>query len=92
MYVRFDDLRVDLKKISTNTFTNFYFWVSIHESETSIRIQLKKDRSPTIRRREFPLIQGWVCSVHKGQGLTLEEVVISFDFLKQKYSIMAICM
>ena len=84
MYVRFDDLRVGLKKISTNTFTNFYFWVSIHESETSIRIQLKKDRSPTIRRREFPLILGWVCSVHKGQGLTLEEVVISFDFLKQK--------
>lgn len=70
--------------MSTNAFTNFYFWVSIHESETNIRIQWKKDRSSTIRRREFPLILGWACSVHKGQGLTLQEVVTSFDLLKQK--------
>ena len=26
----------------------------------------------------------WGCTVHKGQGLTLEEVVIGFDLVKQK--------
>ena len=27
----------------------------------------------------------WGCTVHKVQGLTLEEVVISFDLVKQRY-------
>ena len=26
----------------------------------------------------------WGCTVHKGQSLTLEEVVISFDLIRQK--------
>ena len=41
------------------------------------RIKLKENRpsSPEIQRIQFPLTLAWACTVHKVQGLTLEEVV-----------------
>ena len=59
-------------------------WVPIKKSEANIRIRTNKDSSPTATRTQFPLILAWGCTVRKFQVLTLEEVVISFDLIRQK--------
>ena len=39
---------------------------------------------PSIRRTKFPLMLPWACTIHKVQGLSLEEGVINFDLEKQR--------
>ena len=59
-------------------------WVLTEKAEANIRIRTNKDSSPKITRTQFPLMLAWGCTVHKVEGLTLEEVVISFDLIRQK--------
>ena len=40
--------------------------------------------SPEIQRIQFPIALAWACTVHKVQGLTLQNVVISFNLKKQR--------
>ena len=40
--------------------------------------------SPKIQRIQFPIALAWACTVHKVQGLTLQNVVISFNLKKQR--------
>ena len=58
--------------------------VPIEKAETNIRNRTNKESSPTVTITQFPLMLAWGCTVYKGQGLTLEEVVISFDLIRQK--------
>ena len=58
-------------------------WVSIEKCETEISI--KKGSVPrSIKRSQFPLTLPWASTVHKLQGLSLEQGVIDFDPPKQK--------
>ena len=46
---------------------------------------LKKNKSqPCIKMTQFLLALSWACTVHKVQGLSLDEGVISFDLQRQK--------
>lgn len=49
-----------------------------------IKIRPGKPSSPEIQRIQFPLTLAWACTVHKVQGLTLENIVASFDLFKQR--------
>ena len=80
----FVDCQAGLKSISKDTFASRNLWVPIEKAEASIRIRTNKDSSPAVTRTQFPLMLAQGCTVHKVQGLTLEEVIISFDLVKQK--------
>ena len=84
IYIAFDDCEAGLKIISKDAFASRNLWVPTEKAEANIRIRTNKDSSPAVTRTQFPLMLAWGCTVHKFQGLTLEEVVISFDLVKQK--------
>ena len=35
--------------------------------------------SPSIKRTKFPFILSWTCTIHKVQGLSLEEGAVNFN-------------
>ena len=84
IYVKFDDAKAGLKIMSTGFFAKQNSCAPIEKTESSIRIPSKSGVPPVIRRTQFPLMLAWACTVHKVQGLTLEEIVVNFDLLKQK--------
>ena len=57
-------------------------WARIEKYETETPIK-KGLAYPSIKRTRFPLALAWV-SVHKVQGLSLEQGVIDFMCQKQK--------
>ena len=60
-----------------------YYWVLIEKCEAEIPIK-KGSASVSIKCTQFPLILAWASTVHKVQGLILEQSVIDFDPRKQK--------
>ena len=41
--------------------------------------------SPCIKWTQFALALSWACTIHKVQGLSLNESIVSFNFQKQKF-------
>ena len=58
-------------------------WVAIEKRETEISIN-KGLASPNIKRTQFPLTLAWASTVHKVQGLGLEQGVFDFHLRKQR--------
>ena len=83
IYIKFDDNKAGLKRISMDSLARDCGWVPSERAEASIRVRANKDSSLVTNRSQFPLMLAWGCTVHKVQGLTLEKVVISFDLVKQ---------
>ena len=58
-------------------------WVPIKKHQALFGLQKNKQQR-SVKKTQFPLISSWACTVHKVQDLSLTEVVVSFDFAKQK--------
>ena len=58
-------------------------WVPIEKCDAEIPIK-KGSASPSVKRTQFPLILEWTSTVHKVQGLSLEQGVTDFHLRKQK--------
>ena len=58
--------------------------VPIEPVLAKIKIRPGKASSPEIQRAQFPVTLAWACTVHKVQGLTLENVVISSNLIRQR--------
>ena len=59
--------------------------VPIQPVMVRIKVRPGKPSSPKMQRLQFPLTLAWACAVHKVQGLTLDNIVVSFDLKKQRY-------
>ena len=86
MYIKFDDSEAGKDAIAkhSNNFAHNSQAVPIVPVLTKIKIKPGKPSSSEIQRTQFPLTLAYACTVHKVQGLTLKNVVISFDLLKQR--------
>ena len=85
-YVKFDDQHAGQVRISKSG--DRYAIANGAVPITSVlgRFKVKEHRqsSPEIQRTQFPLTLAWACTVHKVQGLTLPEVVFSFELFRQR--------
>ena len=86
VYVKFDDERAGRITIdkSADSYATMNNVVPIVPVLVKIKIRPGKPSSPEIQRIQFPLTLAWACTVHKVQGLTLENIVVSFDLFKQR--------
>ena len=86
VYVKFDDERAGRITIdkSADSYATVNNVVPIVPVLVKIKIRPGKPSSPEIQRIQFPLTLAWACTVHKVQGLTLENIVVSFDLFKQR--------
>ena len=83
IYVKFEDNNIGMQAMRLNYFTRRNNCVPIEKCEAEIPIR-KNTYVPCIKRTQFPLKLAWACTVHKVQGLSLNEGVVSFDLQKQK--------
>ena len=56
--------------------------VPIEKVDAEIPI-VKGTLCPTIKKAQFPLTPSSTCTIHKVQGLSLQQGVVSFDLKKQ---------
>ena len=86
VFIKFDDSEAGKDAIAkhSNNFAHNNQAVPIVPVLTKIKVKPGKPSSPEIQRRQFPLKLAYAFTVHKVQGLTLKNVVISFDLLKQR--------
>ena len=83
VYVKFSDEQAGLKAMRSCYLGRQNFWVPIEKCKAVVLIK-KGSLSPSVKRTQFPLTLAWESTVHKVQGLSIEQSVIDFDLRKQK--------
>ena len=79
IYIKLDDCKAGLKSMNSDAFRKQHLWVPIEKTEVDIKIKSNKTSLPVIKRAKYPLMLAWVCIVHKVQGLSLTQIVVSFQ-------------
>jgi ATP-dependent exoDNAse (exonuclease V) alpha subunit len=87
IFVKFDDSNAGISAIrnSSSRFARENNLVPIKPVLARIKVRPGKPSSPEMQRLQFPVTLAWACTVHKVQGLTLDNIVVSFDLKKQRY-------
>ena len=76
-YIQLDDPDTGKKLITKNSTARTYNWVRIKRHKTSI-IFRNINQSIGIKQTQVSFRLSWACTIHKVQGLSLQEAVISF--------------
>ena len=87
LYIKFDDVKAGEISINTSTdsFARQNHVVPIEPVLAKIKLRPGKPSSPEIQRVQFPVPLAWACTIHKVQGLTLENIVVSLELRKQQF-------
>ena len=82
IYIKFDDAGAGQKKINKDTFAKQHSWVPVEKFEAVIK--LRANSYVVIKRKQFPIMLAWACTVRKVEGLSLPKVVVSFNLHHQR--------
>ena len=74
VYIKFSDEQAGSKAKRSSYLGRQNSWIPIEKYETEILIK-KESASPSIKSTQFPLTLGCASTVHKVQGLSLEQVI-----------------
>ena len=87
IYIKFDDLQAGIKTIQkcADRYARENGVVPIYPELARIKVRPGKPSSPEIQRLQFPITLAWASTVHKVQGLTVDEIVVCFDLYKQTH-------
>lgn len=83
IYVKFNDEKAGLLKMRSDAYAFEHNVVPIQKVELNISAS-SSGIGPSFTHTQFPLMIAWACTVHKVQGLTLDNVVVSFDLNRQR--------
>ena len=83
VYVKFNDQKAGLQRMHSDSYALQNNVVPIRRIELNVPIS-SSGAGPSFVRTQFPLMLAWACTVHKVQGLTLDNLVVSFELNKQR--------
>ena len=83
VYIKFNDDKAGSVSMESDLTGRQNHWVPIKKREVLFGLR-KNKQQPSVKRTQFPLTLSWACTVHKVQGLSLIEGVVSFDLEKQR--------
>jgi hypothetical protein len=76
--VKFDDSNVGLKAIQCSEYRHTYS-DAVPLSKVEVKFLARGRRGSEITRYQFPLTLAWATTIHKVQGLTLDEIVVDMN-------------
>ena len=81
LLIKLDHSRVGMKAIAQSQYRNEHpqaVRISRHEAV----FYIGKNKAAEASRRQFPLVLVWVNTIHKVQGLTMEQIVVDMKNTK----------
>ena len=81
IYVKFNDQNSGQQAVQCDIFARQRNLVPTQKYEKTFPIK-KNKLQPSIKRTQFPLVLSWSFTVHKVQGLSLSDGVISYELQK----------
>ena len=83
VYLKFQDPLVGRNAMLSDHFAQQNCFAPLQKCDADVPI-CKGSISPSIKRTQYLFMLSWACTIHKVQGLSLEEGVANFSLQKQR--------